>query len=323
MSRATASRVFSGNPAVSEEARLAVERAAADLGYVPNRAARSLAAGRSESVGVVVPEPGSRLFRDPVLPRLLRGIGEELSANGLQMVLFSPQSPADIHRLEQYLAGGHVDAVLLLTLHDSDALPSRLQARGIPTVFGGRPRGTIEVSFVDVDNHAGGRTATQHLIEQGRRVIAHISGPPGLHVAGDRLQGFREAMWNAALRSDLVEHAGFDRDTGEIAMERLLATAHRIDAVFAASDEMAAGAMWALQVLGRRVPDDVAVIGFDDSPVAATTQPPMSSVRQPIEDMGREMARLVLSIASTRDQGPQQMILEPELALRASTVGRG
>ena len=323
VSRATASRVFSGNSAVSQEARRAVERAATELGYVPNSAARSLAAGRSESVGVVVPEPGSRLFLDPVLPRLLRGIGEELSASGLQMVLFSPQSPADLQRLEQYLAGGHVDAVLLLTLHESDTLPSRLRARGIPTVFGGRPRGSIEVSFVDVDNQAGGRAATEHLIEQGRRVIAHISGPHGMHPAGDRLQGFREAMWNAALRSDLVEHADFGRDSGELAMERLLAESHRIDAVFAASDEMAAGAMWALQVLGRRVPDDVAVIGFDDSAVAAATQPPMSSVRQPIEDMGREMARLVLSLAATRDDGPRQMILGPELALRASTIGAG
>jgi DNA-binding LacI/PurR family transcriptional regulator len=323
VSRATASRVFSGNPGVSDTARRAVARAAANLGYVPTSATRASAPGRSESVGVVVPEPGSGLFLDPVLPRLLRGIAEELSANGLQMVLFSPQSAADVQRLEQYLGGGHVDAVLLLTLHESDALPSRLQARGIPTVFGGRPHGSMGTSFVDVDNHAGGRTATEHLIEQGRRVIAHISGPRGLHVPGDRLQGFREAMWNAALRSDIVEHAEFGRDSGEIAMERLLATSHGIDAVFAASDEIAAGAMWALQVLGRHVPDDVAVIGFDDSPVAAATQPPMSSVRQPAEEMGREMARLVLSLSSARGEGPRQMILGPELALRASTVGAG
>jgi DNA-binding LacI/PurR family transcriptional regulator len=101
----------------------------------------------------------------------------------------------------------------------------------------------------------------------------------------------------------------------------LLATAHGIDAVFAASDAMAAGAMWAVQVLGRRVPEDVAVMGFDDSPIAAATQPPLSSVRQPIEEMGREMARLVLSLSTAGDQSPQQMILSPELALRASTVG--
>src|SRR6266446_1604442 len=195
VSRATASRVFIGHPQVSEAARKAVERAAAELGYVPNRAARSLAAGRSESVGVLVPEPSSQLFGDPMLARLLGAIGEELSANGLQMVLFAPQSATDIERLEQYLAGGHVDAVLLLALHESESLPARLQARGIPMVFGGRPRGSVEVSFVDVDNHAGGRSATEHLIRQGRRRNAHIAGPQGGSVARPRFQGFREAMW--------------------------------------------------------------------------------------------------------------------------------
>ena len=320
VSRATASRVFSGNSQVSEEARLAVERAAAELGYVPNLAARSFAAGRSESVGVIVPDPGSRMFGDPLLPRVLRGIGEELSAHGLQMVLFAPQSAIDVQRLERYLGGGHVDAVLLLALHESDSLPERLQARGIPMVFGGRPREALEISFVDLDNHAGGRTATEHLIELGRRRIAHVAGPSHVPFAGERMQGFREAMWNAALRSDLVEHGELNRDGGEVAMGRLLATGVEIDAVFAASDAMAAGAMWALQVLGRRVPDDVAVIGFDDSPIAAATQPPLTSVRQPVEVMGREMAKLVLNLSAVRGQAPRQMILGPELAVRESTL---
>jgi DNA-binding LacI/PurR family transcriptional regulator len=322
VSRATASRVFSGNPAVSEEARRSVERAAGELGYVPNRAARSLAAGRSESVGVVIPEPGSRLFGDPLLPRLLGGIGAELSANGLQMVLFAPQSAADVARLEQYLVGGHVDAVLLLALHESDTLPSRLMARGIPMVFGGRPQQLLDVSYVDVDNQAGGRAATEHLIAQGRRKIAHLAGPSHVASLRERLQGFREAMWNAALRSDFVEAGDLDRDAGEMAMGRLLALGHEVDAVFAASDAMAAGAMWALQVLGRRVPDDVAVIGFDDSPIASATQPPLSSVKQPVEEMGREMARLVLSMSAVRGQTSKQMILSPELAVRESTVAR-
>src|SRR2546421_1203285 len=320
VSRATASRVFSGNPSVSDEARRAVERTAAELGYVPNRAARSLAAGRSESVGVVIPEPSSRVFMDPLLPRLLSGIGEELSANGLQMVLFAPQTTVDVQRLEQYLVGGHVDAVLLLALHESDTLPARLHARGVPMVFGGRPRQAIDVSFVDVDNHAGGRAATEHLIEQGRRRIAHIAGPTHVASARDRLQGFRDAMWQAAIRSDIVEWGELDRDGGEMAMGRLLALGHEVDAVFAASDAMAAGAMWALQVLGRRVPDDVAVIGFDDSPIASATRPRLSSVKQPVEEMGREMARLVLSLAAVRGQPPRQMILSPELAVRESTV---
>ena len=321
VSRATASRVFSGNPAVSEEARRAVERAAGELGYVPNRAARALSSGRSESVGVVIPEPGSRLFLDPLLPRLLGGIGAELSAHGLQMVLFAPQSSSDLARLEQYLVGGHVDAVLLLALHESDTLPARLLARGIPMVFGGRPRHSMDVSYVAVDNHAGGRAATEHLIAQGRRRIAHIAGPAHMATAVERLQGFREATWNAAIRSDMVESGiDLDRDGGEMAMGRLLALGHEVDAVFAASDAMAAGAMWALQVLGRRVPDDVAVIGFDDSPIASATQPPLSSVKQPVEEMGREMARLVLGMSAVRGQAPKQMILSPELAVRESTV---
>src|SRR3989454_6605308 len=286
VSRATASRVFSGNLRVSEEARRSVESAATRLGYVANSAARSLAAGRSESVGVVVPEPGSGHFLDPLLSRLLRGIGEELSASGLQMVLFSPQSPADVQRLEQSVVGGHVDAVLMLALHESDTLPARLHARGIPIVFGGRPPQAQEVSFVDVDNHGGGRAATEHLIKQGRRRIAHIAGPDHSAAARARLAGFREAMWIAGLRSDFVDYGDLDRDGGELAMGRLLATADDIDAVFAASDAMAAGAMWALQVLGRRVPDDGAGIGVCDCAVPPATRPPTFGRRPPGEDIG-------------------------------------
>src|SRR2546430_6873550 len=127
-------------------------------------------------------------------------------------------------------------------------------------------------------------------------------------------------MWQAAIRSDIVEWGELDRNGGEMAMGRLLALDDEIDAVFAASDAMAAGAMWALQVLGRRVPDDVAVIGFDDSPIASATRPPLSSVRQPVEDMGREMAKLAVSLSGVRDQSPRQMVLSPELSVRESTV---
>ena len=300
---------------MADAAREAVKRAASELGYVPNSAARSLAAGRTESVGVVLPHPGSGRFGDPMLARLLYGIGDELSSRNLQMVLFAPQSDADSHRLEQYIAGGHVDAVLVVTVQGSHPLTSRVLANGIRVVFGGRPRDTDGIAFVDVDNHVAGRVATEHLVELGRRRVAHIAGPPGSAAASERLLGFREAMWNAALRGDFLEHGNLDRDGGELAMHRLLARTHDIDAVFAASDAMAVGAMWALQVVGLRVPDDVAVIGFDDSPVATTTQPALSSVRQPFEEMGRTMARLALN-----GQEAQQVMLGAELALRESTV---
>lgn len=250
------------------------------------------------------------------IPRMLRGIGEELTQHGLQMVLFAPQSNADMDRLEQYLVGGHVDAVLLLALDEAHPLVGRLQSRGIPIVFAGKPRNGLAASFVHVDNHTAGRIATEHLIEQGRRRIAHLAGPAGDAAARERLQGYREAMWNAALRSDLVEHGELERDGGELAMHRLLAQTYEIDGVFAASDAMAAGAMWALQVVGFSVPHDVAVIGFDDSPLATATQPALSSVRQPIEEMGRAMTRLAIA----PDRTPQRVTLNAELAIRDSTI---
>ena len=320
VSRATASRVFTSNPRVSDDARRAVEQAAEKLGYVPNGAARSLATGRSDSVGVVIPEPTGRLFADPFFPRLIRGINEVLTAQRLQLVLFAPQSGADEDRLEQYLAGRHVDAVLLVSLHGSDPLPGRLQERGIPVVVGGRPLERSDLSFVDVDNQAGGRSATEHLLGQGRRVVAHIAGPADMPAGRDRWFGYRAALERAGLDGDLVEHGDFGYQSGQAAMERLLARRPQLDAVFVASDLMATGALRALSAAGRRVPDDVAVIAFDDSPIAGTTQPPLSSVRQPIEEMGREMARLVLRLAGASHQVPRQVILGTELAIRASSA---
>lgn len=320
VSRATVSRVVNGDRRVRDETRSAVEAAVRDLDYVPNRAARSLVTKRSGSVGVVIPEPTALLFGDPFFPRVLRGISEALAEEELQLVLLMPEVRADEVRVEGYLAAGHVDGVLLISLHGSDPLPEDLRARGIPVVVGGRPP-SAGITYVDVDNQRGAGMAVQHLLANGRRRVATIAGPQDMPAGADRLAGYHEALGTAGLPVDerLVEIADFSLEGGRSAMERLLARAPGVDALFVASDLMAMGALATLQAAGRRVPEDVAVVGFDDSPLAAQAHPPLSSVRQPIEEMGREMARLLNRMIASRDRAARRVILATELVVRASS----
>jgi DNA-binding LacI/PurR family transcriptional regulator len=324
VSRATVSRVVNGSPKVSQDVRRTVEREIARLGYVPNRAARSLVTRRSDSVGVVITEPTARLFVDPFFPRLLRGISGELGSRDLQLVLLMPEPGRNAARAEAYLSGGHVDGVLLVSLHGDDPLPKRLAGRGIPIVVGGRPPRGAAVSYVDVDNRGGARAAVGHLASLGRKVIATIAGPSDMGAGVDRLAGYREGLEESGLpfSRDLEVVADFSHDAGLQAMRDLLTVRPDIDAVFAASDLMAAGALQALREARRLVPDDVAVVGFDDSQLAATTQPALSSVRQPIEEMGREMVRLLVESTERPDPVPRHVVLGTELIRRASSTGR-
>ena len=324
VSRATVSRVVNGSPRVSADVRRSVESAVEHLGYVPNRAARSLVTRRSGSIAVVITEPTGRLFSDPFFPRLLRGVSATVSARDIQVVLLMPDTVADSRRTADYLVAGHVDGALLVSLHGDDPLLGRIAAAQIATVVVGRPLHDAGVSYVDVDNRGGARTAVDDLIVGGRRVIASIGGPANMVAARDRLAGYRDAVARAGLGVDptLEAVADFTQDGGEAAMRHLLATRPDLDAVFAASDLMAAGAMAVLDAAGRRVPDDVAIIGYDDSPVAATARPPLTSVRQPIEEMGQESARLLLELVDGADRAPRRIILTTELIRRASSAGR-
>ncbi|MBO0686067.1 MAG: LacI family DNA-binding transcriptional regulator [Candidatus Dormibacteraeota bacterium] len=323
VSRATASRVFTDNPRVSPDARRSVERAAQKLGYVPNRAARSLVTGRSDSIGVVIPEPTSRLFGEPFWPSLVRGISDELRERDLQLVLFAPQSPADSARLEHYVTSGHVDGALLVSLHGSDPLPVRLAERGVPVVVGGRPLGGQEVSYVDVDNVAGAVAAVDHLLQTGRHRVATITGPQDMSAGIDRLEGYRSALAAAGvpLDEELIEEGDFGQESGRRAMAALLQRRPDLDAVFCADDLMAAGALRELKDSGRRVPEDVALVGYDDSAIATSTEPPLSSVRQPIEELGREMTRLLLAGIAAKARVPRRVILAAELVVRRSSEG--
>jgi DNA-binding LacI/PurR family transcriptional regulator len=314
VSRATVSRVVNGSPKVSPDVRRAVEKAIARLGYVPNHAARSLVTRRSDSIGVVIPEPTARLFTDPFFLLFLNGIGTALAPRGIQLVLLMPQSGEEEKRLEQYVAAGHIDGVVLTALHGDDPLP---------VVVNGRPPRGAQASYVDVDSRGGAAAATAHLLAQGRRKVATISGSLDMPAALDRLLGFRDALEAAELPIDpsLEEVGDFSQEGAARAMHLLLERRPDLDGVFVASDSMAAMALSVLQSAGRRVPDDVAVVGFDDQPIAGTTRPPLSSVRHPIEAMSHEMVRILLHNIDARDHLPRQVMFPTELVVRESSGG--
>ncbi|MEU6748740.1 LacI family DNA-binding transcriptional regulator [Spirillospora sp. NPDC046719] len=315
--RGTVSRVVNGSPRVSERARQAVLKAIDELGYVPNRAARTLVTRRTDTVALVVAESDQRLFGEPYFAGIIRGISNGLGDTGLQLLLALARSPAEYARLEHYLTTQHVDGVLLTSLHAEDPLPAKLEANGVPTVLGGRPPGLSPVSYVDVDNRLGAREAVAHLIAGGRRRIATIAGPQDMGVGIDRLAGYREALGEAGL-PEYVAFGDFGEATGITAAERLLAGEPAVDAVFAASDPMALGTLRVLRRLGRRVPDDVAVIGFDDSAAAPLADPPLSSVHQSPEEMGVAMARLLVSRIRGEAVADPVVIMRPHLVLRES-----
>jgi DNA-binding LacI/PurR family transcriptional regulator len=315
--RGTVSRVVNGSPRVSAEAREAVLAAIDELGYVPNRAARTLVTRRTDTVALVVAESEQRIFDEPFFAGIIRGISPELNDTGLQLLLALARSPEEYARLENYLTGQHVDGVLLTSLHGDDPLPAKLEAGGVPTVLGGRPPGLTPVSYVDVDNRDGARQAVEHLLRRGRRRIATIAGPQDMGVGVDRLAGYREALAGAGL-PELVVYGDFSEASGVAAAAELLELDPELDAVFAADDPMALGAMRVLKKRGRRIPEDVAVIGFEDSASAPIADPPLTTVHQSVEEMGRRMARLLISRIQGEALADPVVILQPHLVVRES-----
>ena len=321
VSRATASRVVNDSHRVSPRARADVADAVKRLGYVPNRAARSLMTRRSGSIGVVIMEPTARLFGDPFFGLLLLGISDGLAERDIQLVLLIAPASREEARVERYIVSAHVDGAILVGPHGDDPMPARLARSGVPVVLSGRPGVSGTVSFVDSDNRAGARAAVDHLLRSGRRRIATVHGTLDLSSAQDRLDGYRDAIRAAGLKPepDLEVAGDYSQDVATAATRRLLETRPDIDALFAASDSMAAAAVRVLQDAGRRIPEDVAVIGFDDTPIARTTRPTLSTVRQPIEAMGREMARLLLQRIDDPSEAPSRVVFSTELVLREST----
>ncbi|MFF6985572.1 substrate-binding domain-containing protein [Streptomyces sp. NPDC010273] len=325
--RGTVSRVINGSPRVSDATRAAVEAAVAELEYVPNTAARALAANRTDAIALVVPEPETRFFAEPYFSDMLKGVGTQLADTELQLLLIFAGSDRERQRLAQYLAAHRVDGVLLVSVHADDPLPDLLAALEIPAVISGPRSATEPLTSVDSDNYGGARSAVEHLLSRGRTRIAHITGRLDVYGAQRRVDGYREALLDAGHEVDehLIQPGDFTEEGGRRAMTELLLRRPDVDAVFAGSDVMAAGARQVLREEGLRIPDDVALVGYDDSAIARHMDPPLTSVRQPIEEMGRSMIDLLLAEiadrrpAATRGPERRQAVLATELVTRASS----
>jgi DNA-binding LacI/PurR family transcriptional regulator len=320
VSRATVSRVINDSPRVSPEAREAVQSAVAQLRYVPNRMARSLVTRRTDTIAVVLSEPDTRVFSDPFFASIVRGLSASLADTDVNLVLLTARDAREQEKVGRYVREGHVDGVIVLSLHSDDVLVDLLTDSGMPVVLSGRPFDGRPVAYVDADNRGGAQVGTEHLIGLGRRRIVTVTGPLDMVAGRDRLSGWRDALTAAGRDAGdaLLAEGDFTEVGGMRAMAALLTRVPDLDAVFVASDPMALGVLTALRSAGRRVPEDVAVVGFDDASVAATSNPPLTTVAQPLGEMTRAMTELLLAQVADGVAGVPTRICATRLVRRES-----
>ena len=317
VSRSTVSRVVNASPKVTPEAIAAVTAAVDKLGYVPNRAARILALRRTFSIALVIPENTAKFFADPYFATVIQGVAMHLSSTEYTLsLLIAPENDAE--KTRRYLQAGNVDGAIILS-HHSDDHSYVLLAKSIPVVFGGRPvspEGSV-ASYVDVDNAESAREVSARLVANGRRHLATIAGPLNMSAGIDRLQGWRAALSDAGLDASLVEHGDFTPASGAAAMRRLLERGKPIDGVFAASAQMASGALTVLREHGLEVPRDLGLVTFDDDYFAASALPPLTTVAQPTVEVGMRMAAVLLR-SIDGEQVPAVTMMPTRIVERAS-----
>ncbi|WP_062389775.1 LacI family DNA-binding transcriptional regulator [Demequina iriomotensis] len=304
VSRGTVSRVLNGGHWVSDGARVQVEKAIKSTGYRINPHARSLATSRTGSVGFLLTESYERFFSDPNFLQILRSSADALAEHGMTLVLIMADTLEERRRATEYLTGGHVDGALVVSSHrDSQEFLAALLDARLPVISAGIPLGfEDQVGYVTADDDGGARAIVERLVARGRTRIVHIAGPQDTSGGTGRLRAYRDVLGDA-FAEELVVYGDYGRESGARAMRELLAREVAFDAVFAGNDLMAAGAMDVLAQAGIRVPEDVAVVGFDDAPAATATTPPLTTVRQPFDRVSEEMVRLLLDEINGRPAG--------------------
>lgn len=319
VSRATVSRVINNYPHVKPEVRERVQAIITKTGFTPNIIARSLASDRSGIIGLVIPSAPDLVFTDPYFPTLIQGITQATNRLNIILSLFLLESgKVEDRTIPPLLRTGLLDGVIVNADRREDSIVAKFANYDIPFVLIGRPEHNADVSYIDCDNVGGAFTATEHLIKLGRRRIALI-GADGNTAGDDRTTGYRRALQAYGIPEDeaLMRCGDFTLQSGYSAMKQLLPA--KPDAVFAASDTMALGVQRAIREAGLRIPDDIAIVGFDDLPPALHAEPPLTTMRQPIEQLGVTAVELLHKQQGTAVSEHTRIIFPTTLIIRAST----
>lgn len=320
VSRSTVSRVVNDHPAVSPAVRARVRRVIEERGYTPHAAARSLAGSCTNVICLLNVRSAASTFSDRFMPPLVQGISEGCDDEHYLLLVSMVKTESATSLYRRLLRGHHCDGIIMLASDvDAGIFPVLLEDGTPYILIGCHPR-FPELNSINVENEEGARKAVAHLIALGHRRIATITGRPDTSPGGERLSGYSLALRAAALpvEPELVVKGDLTMRSGYAAMRHLLTLQERPTAVFAADDAMAAGALRAIQEAKLAVPDDIAIVGFDDASVATLTHPQLTTVRQPVHDVGAEAAHMLIAQLRGREKTPIQKLLPVELVVRQS-----
>ena len=318
VSRSTVSRVINNQSGVRPEIRNRVQSVINETGYRPHPAARSLAGQRTDVIGLVIAEPAQSLFADPYFPRLIQGITQACNVRGLTLSLFLFHTKEEEARLYPKIMGNRLfDGLIVTGTRMHDPLIPDLLKNQVPFVMVGH-HDNPNVNFIDADNLSGAHTAVSHLIRLGYQRIGHITGDLSNFAANRRREGYINALRDRgkAIDLDLIVEADFTDTTAFSAMEQLLP--QNIDAVFVGSDTMAQGAIRALQTHNIKIPDEIAVVGFDDLHSQTSMVPKLTTIRQPIKRVGSMVVDTLMDVIENGITPARRLVLPTELIIRES-----
>ena len=319
VSRSTVSRVINNHPNVSDKVRKRVQKEIKNTGFRPHAAARALVSQRSWTIGLVLPRSVNSFFTDPYYPRLIQGIAQGCNQLKYTLGLYLLTDAEDEEEIFPRISrSGSLDGILFQSDQIGDQLIDRLAQSGIPMVIIGRPFHNDNISYIDIDNVSAAKTAMRHLISLKYRRIGTITGPLNTTVGIDRKNGYLQALQEEGypINEKLIVEGDFTEDKGYAGMLKILP--EKPDAVFVASDQMAIGAMRALREKGLRVPEDVAIIGFDDLPLSNSADLHLSTMHQPVSEFGVKAVEFLNDMIVNGTTPPRHIIMGAELVVRES-----